>query len=752
MDELQQAAYRSLQDKDQRGIFTTDAHLHLSSWNCWLEERSGLRREDVLGRPLLKLYPKAAARLEPLYRQSLEGQVVVISPRLHPYLLPLPPVERNGEEFMRQSARIMPLYGDGGVIGTLTIIEDVSERFLREGELRQHIHQLQVENADRQKAEVSLRKSEITQKTILRAAPIGIGLVSRRIFGWTNEQFSKITGYSAEELLGQSARMLYESEAEFEWVGRFKYAAIKEKGTGSIETRWRRKDDTVMDILLSSTPLDPRNLDAGVVFTAIDITHRKEAEKELRLKEVLLDGASDSIFLHDLEGHFLYLNEAAYKDRGYGKEELLAQNLSIILTPEFAKLRESLLADLMAKGESIFESAHRRKDGSVMPVEIHARTIDLDDRQLILSVARDITERKQAEEKITELNALLKAIKEINEALLRVKSEPDLFQQTCDLLMQVPNIRFTWIGLVQPESFEIKPAAWAGYEAGYLADIRVTWDDSPHGGGAIGIAIKTGQPVVMEDIVDDPRALPWREAALKRGYSNMMALPLVHGDLIIGALNVYSEKQNVFREDEIEFLQQVAGDIAVGVRSLRYEQEMVQSLIKLQIMMIQTIEAIASMAELRDPYTAGHQQRVTRLALALAQEVGLAPDRAEGLRVASLIHDIGKIVVPAEILSRPGKISDMEMNLIKAHSQAGYDILGKIAFPWPVAQILLQHHERLDGSGYPQGLKAPDILQEAKILAVADVIEAMSSHRPYRPTLGIEAALEEISQTYFRQL
>jgi putative nucleotidyltransferase with HDIG domain len=176
------------------------------------------------------------------------------------------------------------------------------------------------------------------------------------------------------------------------------------------------------------------------------------------------------------------------------------------------------------------------------------------------------------------------------------------------------------------------------------------------------------------------------------------------------------------------------------------EQELIASLIKSEVMLIQTIEAISAMAELRDPYTAGHQQRVTQLALALAKEIGLAPDHTEGLRVASLIHDIGKIAVPAEILNRPGKLNDYEMNIIRIHSEAGNDILKKIDFPWPVAQIVLQHHERLNGSGYPQGLQGSDILQEAKILAVADVVEAMASHRPYRPALGVEAALEEITK------
>jgi putative nucleotidyltransferase with HDIG domain len=188
----------------------------------------------------------------------------------------------------------------------------------------------------------------------------------------------------------------------------------------------------------------------------------------------------------------------------------------------------------------------------------------------------------------------------------------------------------------------------------------------------------------------------------------------------------------------------VAGDIAVGIRSLRLEQELVQSLINLQVVMLQTVEAIASIAEMRDPYTAGHQRGVTQLACALGKELDLDDDRLEGLRVSGFLHDIGKIAVPAEILNKPGKLNDFELQIIRTHSQVGCDILKKINFPWPVAQIVLQHHERINGSGYPQGITGPDILLEARILAVADVVEAMAAHRPYRPSLGLEKALDEI--------
>ena len=167
---------------------------------------------------------------------------------------------------------------------------------------------------------------------------------------------------------------------------------------------------------------------------------------------------------------------------------------------------------------------------------------------------------------------------------------------------------------------------------------------------------------------------------------------------------------------------------------------------KLRKALAGTIQAMALTVETRDAYTAGHQRRVTNLARTIAQEMGLSENEVDGIRMAGVIHDLGKISVPAEILSKPGKLSSLEFSLIKTYPQAGYDILKGIDFQWPIASIVLQHHERLDGSGYPQGITDTEIMKEAKILAVADVVEAMSSHRPYRATLGIDAALAEVTQ------
>ena len=159
-----------------------------------------------------------------------------------------------------------------------------------------------------------------------------------------------------------------------------------------------------------------------------------------------------------------------------------------------------------------------------------------------------------------------------------------------------------------------------------------------------------------------------------------------------------------------------------------------------------TVKALANTLESKDPYTAGHQRRVVKLACALARELGKSPHYIEGMRVMGFLHDLGKIAIPGEILSKPSRLSTYEFNLIKIHPQAGFDILKEIDFPWPVALAVLQHHERLDGSGYPHGLSGHDIIMEARILAVADVVEAIASHRPYRPALGIEQAMKEISQ------
>jgi putative nucleotidyltransferase with HDIG domain len=189
---------------------------------------------------------------------------------------------------------------------------------------------------------------------------------------------------------------------------------------------------------------------------------------------------------------------------------------------------------------------------------------------------------------------------------------------------------------------------------------------------------------------------------------------------------------------------------AAALRGRHYEapahRRSPQSLNRLRRTLDGTVTALSFAVETRDPYTAGHQRGVAQLACAIAAEMGFSPERLDGMSVTGLFHDIGKIAVPAEILSKPGRLSEYEFNIVKFHAQVSYDILKEVDFPWPVALAVLQHHEKLDGSGYPHGLTGEDILIEARILTVADVVEAMASHRPYRAALGTDRAIAEISK------
>ena len=253
------------------------------------------------------------------------------------------------------------------------------------------------------------------------------------------------------------------------------------------------------------------------------------------------------------------------------------------------------------------------------------------------------------------------------------------------------------------------------------------------------------------DLRTQAASSPGVREARRRGLRAAAALPLGAGAEIKGALTLYAREEGFFDDDQVRLLKEMASDIAFALKKFeeegyrrRAESERESALEKLGKSLESTILTLARTIETRDPYTAGHQQRVRQLAVAIAERMALDPSRIEGLGFGALIHDIGKIAVPSELLISPRRLTHLEMKLIRTHAEQGYEIMKDIDLPWPVAQMILQHHERQDGSGYPRGLKGGAILQEARILAMADVVEAMSSHRPYRPGLGVDKALEHI--------
>jgi PAS domain S-box-containing protein len=372
-------------------------------------------------------------------------------------------------------------------------------------------------------------------------------------------------------------------------------------------------------------------------------------------------------------------------------------------------------------------------------------------RRVLLSVIED---QKQAETAVKHANRALSTLSAVNRILVHATSEEEMLQEICQSIVQRRGYRLAWVGYVQHDADKsIKIMAHADHDEGYVDTMQLTWAEEERGMGPSGRAVRSGTMQLCQDIASDPQYLPWHDEALKRGYASSIALPLLDWKhTVFGIMNVYAEEAQAFTAEEIKLLEEMASDLAFGVQTLHIRHERDLALVKNQEQLVQlqesledTMRAIARIVEMRDPYTAGHQVRVAELAAAIATQMGLPDEQVHAIHLASTAHDLGKIQIPAEILSKPGKITDLEFGLIKIHAQAGYDILKDIHFPWPIALMVLQHHERMNGSGYPQGLKGDQIILGARILSVADVVEAMSSHRPYRAGLGVEAALVEIS-------
>jgi len=330
------------------------------------------------------------------------------------------------------------------------------------------------------------------------------------------------------------------------------------------------------------------------------------------------------------------------------------------------------------------------------------------------------------------------------EILIHASDENQMLSDMCRNIVQTAGYHQAWVGL-RNESGVIYPAAQSGYPDGYLEQSSFA-AEKDLADGLPDLAVTTGHLQVIQDAINDPTFTATRMAAERFGFGSFLSIPLISEREKLGVICIYAKEARAFDDEEVRLLTELANDMAYGIMNLRQGIKYRNTSEKLQLAMEKTIFAIATTVEMRDPYTAGHERRVGELACAIARELGLSEDRIHGIRLASIVHDMGKINIPAEILSKPTRLTALEYKLIQTHAQSGYDILKDVDFPWPIAQIVHQHHERMDGSGYPQGLKGEETILEARIVAVADTVEAMASHRPYRAALGPEIALEEIQK------
>ncbi|MBK5962967.1 PAS sensor protein [Thiocystis minor] len=472
----------------------------------------------------------------------------------------------------------------------------------------------------------------------------------------------------------------------------------------------------------------------------------------LRLSEAryrrLFETAQDGILLLNADtAQIEDVNPFLINMLGYSYDEFLGKKLWEIGAFKDTALSIDMFIELKATRYIRYDNLPlERKDGRRVSVEYVSNIYDCAGTDVIQCNVRDNTTRHLAEIALSATSRALKMLSESNLALLSSTTEPILLAEYCRIAVETGGYRMACIALADTGPDQcIQTIALYGQEDGYLAVGPLTWAATEQGDGPIGRAIRSGQVQFSEDIATDPVMTLWRAEALQRGYHSVIAVPFSLPSGMMACLVLYGEKRDVWSAPERKLLQEMAADLAFGIAALRTAAAKVQYEQNLQVSLEQTIQVIADTIEERDAYTAGHQRRVASLCTHIAGELGLPADRIRGLHLAATIHDLGKISVPAEILAKPRRLSAMEFGLVKEHPTIGFEILKKVTFPWPIATIIHQHHERLDGSGYPLGLTGEALLLESKILAVADVVEAMALHRPYRSALGLEAALDEIT-------
>jgi PAS domain S-box-containing protein/putative nucleotidyltransferase with HDIG domain len=585
-----------------------------------------------------------------------------------------------------------------------------SEVTRRTEQLKQALKNLQRDIIERKRVEEALRESEEKFRVLADSTPAAVMLYQDDRWIYANKAAEIICGYSEKELLSMNFwnivhpdfKPLIQEHGRMRQQGnettiRYEFKIITKDGT----QKW-------VDLSGASTMLQGRP--AGII-TVLDVTDRKKAEETLKESEnkyrLLADNVHDVIFVLDMNLNYTYVSPSTKFLRGYEPDEVMKQPPSKALTPSSWDLVKKTIADAVELGKTehreinIFpplELEMIRKDGTTIFTEVKASVIRDENRKPvgILGVTRDISERKRAEEALQDSEEQYRLVVE------NAKESIFIIQD-----IKIVFVNRAVIGMVgySKETLTSKPFTDFIHpdDLNMVVDHhirRIKGDEVP--------------PVYSFRVIGQDGTVIWCEL-------NAAVIQWKGKPATLAFLTNITERK-------------------------RADEELQKTLERLKQAFGSTIQVMVSAVEMRDPYTAGHQLRVSNLACAIADEMGLPNDKIEGLRMAGFIHDIGKLSIPAETLSKPTKLTNIEFSLIKEHSLSGYEMLKNVESPWPLAQIVYQHHERMNGSGYPRNLKGDEILLEARIMAVADVVEAMASHRPYRPTLGIESALEEIEK------
>jgi len=575
---------------------------------------------------------------------------------------------------------------------------------------------LAIDISERKKTEETLKESEEKFRNLAEESPNMIFINCRGKVVYANKKCEDKLGIGRAEFYSSNFSFLSLIASEDVELLKSSFAKhMRGEAVPSYEYTLVARSGTRINAIITTKLID-YNGERAVMGIVTDITERKKAEDALRKSEEkfkqLAEVFPETIFEANMKGDITYANEHGLKQFGFTQEEIVSGiNIFDLVSPLDRNLAmeriQTRIKDSDKSDKRYLEYKAMKKDGSTfyamaLSVPIMVDGVPAGIRGFIL----DITEHKQAENMLYESEERYRLIAENTADTIAV----------FDL-----NLNPTYLS---PSILKLR-----------------------------GYTVKEVMTQTLNQMLT-PDSL--QQASKK--FADQMALELSGTAdptrTILMELEEYcKDGSTVFVELAASYLRDenfkpngiltVTRDITERKNA---EEKLRQTLESLRKAVVTTVQVLVSAVESRDSYTAGHQSRSANLACAIAIEMGLSQEKIDGIRMAGIIHDIGKLSIPAEILSKPTKLKEIEFSLIKEHSRSGYEMLKNVESPWPLAEIVYQHHERLNGAGYPRNLKGDEILMESRILAVADVVEAMASHRPYRPTLGIEAALEEIEK------
>jgi HD-GYP domain-containing protein (c-di-GMP phosphodiesterase class II) len=397
--------------------------------------------------------------------------------------------------------------------------------------------------------------------------------------------------------------------------------------------------------------------------------------------------------------------------------------------PMFVALRDGVTAQDVLVGVDVPGRPRRWLSTSSYPASEAGGAAE------VFCTLTDVTETVRREQSF-------RLMTEVNRVVMNSADEEQSLRQLCNVLVAENRYALAWIGVKSTVEEGAVDITCAAGRTDYPYSGMVSWSASEASGrGPVGTALRTGATQVVNNLPQDSLLESWRRRAWEFGLKSCVAIPFALGarDAVLA---VYDEQVDAFDEMSTRNLEEVAKEAEFVIAHVRSMQQ-------LEAALDGTLAAVAGMTEYRDPYTAGHQYRVgflgASLSAAIAEEYGLDGKMVELIRQSGEVHDIGKIAIPTEILAKPARLTAHEYELVKTHAAIGYEILSNASLPWPIAEVAYQHHERMDGSGYPRALPGSQIILPARIVAVADVVEAMTQHRPYRPGLGVDLALGAVS-------